>query len=199
MPKATPTELQLPGEYKFSHFDADGNMQEISVEKLTKDKKVGADRLQCTNPQPAGLSAHTSVMHALSGCCGTFSSLGFSMKVSIILMRCARLAGGSFCSAWCVHAHLQSEAPSRLHREGTRTQGTSMLLRFSRIKASALAGTLWRFVLSAAGRAGNSLSRALDSVAAADIMFVFPLQVTAICRDYASCRRRVWTQWRAWQ
>mmetsp|Transcript_1044 Transcript_1044/g.3181 ORF Transcript_1044/g.3181 Transcript_1044/m.3181 type:complete len:208 (+) Transcript_1044:113-736(+) len=31
---------KLPGEYKFSHFDADGNMQEISVEKLTKDKKV---------------------------------------------------------------------------------------------------------------------------------------------------------------
>lgn len=31
---------QLPGDNTFSYFDADGAMQEISVETLTKDKKV---------------------------------------------------------------------------------------------------------------------------------------------------------------
>lgn len=31
---------KLPGDKTFSYFDADGNMQEISVETLTKDKKV---------------------------------------------------------------------------------------------------------------------------------------------------------------
>lgn len=34
------TVLQLPGELKFNYFDAEGNMQEISVDNLTKDKKV---------------------------------------------------------------------------------------------------------------------------------------------------------------
>lgn len=32
--------MQLPGELKFNYFDAEGNMQEISVDNLTKDKKV---------------------------------------------------------------------------------------------------------------------------------------------------------------
>ena len=32
--------LQLPGEVKFNYFDAEGNMQEISVDELTKGKKV---------------------------------------------------------------------------------------------------------------------------------------------------------------
>ena len=32
--------LQLPSEHKFSYFDADGNMQDISVDELTKGKKV---------------------------------------------------------------------------------------------------------------------------------------------------------------
>jgi len=31
---------KLPIEYKFSYFDADGNMQDIGVEELTKGKKV---------------------------------------------------------------------------------------------------------------------------------------------------------------
>lgn len=34
--------VQLPGEHKLSHFDADGNMQEISVDQLTKDKKASS-------------------------------------------------------------------------------------------------------------------------------------------------------------
>ena len=34
--------LQLPSEHKFSYFDADGNMQDISVEELTKGKKVSS-------------------------------------------------------------------------------------------------------------------------------------------------------------
>ena len=32
--------LQLPGDAKFNYFDAEGNMQEVSVEDLTKGKKV---------------------------------------------------------------------------------------------------------------------------------------------------------------
>jgi len=31
---------KLPGEYKFSYFDAEGNMQDVTVEELTKGKKV---------------------------------------------------------------------------------------------------------------------------------------------------------------
>lgn len=33
--------LQLPGDVKLAYFDAESNMQEISVEQLTKGKKVG--------------------------------------------------------------------------------------------------------------------------------------------------------------
>ena len=40
------TVLQLPGELKFNYFDAEGNMQEISVDNLTKDKKVGSCRVE---------------------------------------------------------------------------------------------------------------------------------------------------------
>lgn len=32
--------LQVPGDVKFNYFDAEGNMQDISVEDLTKGKKV---------------------------------------------------------------------------------------------------------------------------------------------------------------
>jgi hypothetical protein len=31
---------QLPGEVKFNYFDSEGNMQELTVEELTKGKKV---------------------------------------------------------------------------------------------------------------------------------------------------------------
>lgn len=31
---------QVPGDVKFNYFDAEGNMQDISVEDLTKGKKV---------------------------------------------------------------------------------------------------------------------------------------------------------------
>ena len=32
--------LQLPGEIKLTYFNAEGNMQELTVEELTKGKKV---------------------------------------------------------------------------------------------------------------------------------------------------------------
>ena len=34
--------MQLPTELKFNYFDAEGNMQEVTVGSLTKGKKVGA-------------------------------------------------------------------------------------------------------------------------------------------------------------
>ena len=33
--------MQLPGEVKFNYFDGEGNMQELTVDELTKGKKVG--------------------------------------------------------------------------------------------------------------------------------------------------------------
>ena len=32
--------MQLPGEVKFNFFDSEGNMQELTVDELTKGKKV---------------------------------------------------------------------------------------------------------------------------------------------------------------
>lgn len=32
--------MQLPGDVRFNYFDSEGNMQELTVEELTKGKKV---------------------------------------------------------------------------------------------------------------------------------------------------------------
>lgn len=44
--------LQLPGEFKFSYFDAEGNMQDISVEELTKGKKASSSPISSWGPLP---------------------------------------------------------------------------------------------------------------------------------------------------
>ncbi len=37
----------MPGDVKFNYFDAEGNMQDISVEDLTKGKKVSSVKCIC--------------------------------------------------------------------------------------------------------------------------------------------------------
>lgn len=52
--------MQLPGEFKFSYFDADGNMQDISVEELTKGKKVTAPPLLHKRLSPPRHTVYTT-------------------------------------------------------------------------------------------------------------------------------------------
>lgn len=61
-----PRFLQLPSEVKFNYFDAEGNMQEISVEELTKGKKVQLQQSGCM------LSVTSSALSILKQCSAPF-------------------------------------------------------------------------------------------------------------------------------
>ena len=52
---------QLPGDIKLNYFDKESNMQEISIEELTKGKKASPLCLRC--PQCYQLSLSLSYSH----------------------------------------------------------------------------------------------------------------------------------------
>lgn len=57
--------MQLPGDIKLNYFDKENNMQEISVEELTKGKKVGCRTRTAALPE---LFAPARAMHGCSFC-----------------------------------------------------------------------------------------------------------------------------------
>lgn len=60
--------MQVPTDVKFNYFDAEGNMQDISVEDLTKGKKV-----QTQSCNPAALLASVALWSDFSACCTAVS------------------------------------------------------------------------------------------------------------------------------
>lgn len=126
-----PFGLQLPSDVKLNYFDAENNMQEVTVGSLTKGKKVRHKPLLAPVPadQALGVAPGGAAMPSGARCTSAFVvNVAERCMWKILAAGCGRAApsparhprrrppaGGAVCGARRLHAHLQPQAPSRLH------------------------------------------------------------------------------------
>lgn len=90
---------QVPGEIKFNYFDAEGNMQAVAVDDLTKGKKV--QPYMCIHKQ-CSVSFAVICSHDDVDTC-KLQSETYLLKGPLFLK------GGPYWSTWSFHPNLQLE------------------------------------------------------------------------------------------